>query len=574
MTLFNRNGTIVRLKVIFSPLTDDGSLSTCQNRKIYAPKNNNRDPYIEYFFLSIYPAEKPAMPGCIMLRQHFCNTLTAAILLLLLSGCTMLGPDFTTPETQTPETWITADDPLFKKSSPQESQEWWSTYHDPVLDRLIGLAVEQNLSLRSATLRILEARAQLAQVQGYLFPQAQQASGELATFGSPGTSSTQHYNGASIGFDVGWEMDFWGKYRRSIESADANLAADMADYEDILVSLTAEVAQTYISICTLEERIRLARRNSTIQEKGLRLVQEQLDAGTVTRLDLLQAQTLLNSTRSVIPNLQSARRTTRNGLAVLLGMLPAELDKILPESKKIPESEPDTAVGAPAEMLRRRPDVRRAEMKVAAQSAQIGIARADLFPSFTLFGSLSWSATDAGSNSLGDIFDSNSISYGFGPSFSWNLFNYGRLKNQVRIQDARLQQLITSYQNSVLSAAREVEDAMNSIMYAYREIVLINKTIISSRESLELASLQYEEGFVDYQRVLDSTRSLTQKEDQYAQLLGKIEGDVITLYKAMGGGWSTDRVNPSLPESVQKEMSSRTDWGTLLEQDTRTEETD
>ncbi len=489
------------------------------------------------------------------------------LFLLCLSGCSMLGPDFRSPAAPVPEQWSLDGDSLFKKPSKEESVAWWSRFNDPVLNRLITTAFQQNLGLRGAALRIMEARAQLGRVRGYLFPQVQQANGALTTTASPGPTGTdtQYFNAASVGFDAGWEMDFWGKYRRGVESADANLLASMADYEDILVSLSAEVARTYVTICTLEERIRLARKNAQIQEKGLQLVQDQLDAGMVTELDILQAKTLLASTQAAIPSLQAGLFTARHGLAVLLGMLPADLDAILTETEKIPEISPETAIGAPAELLRRRPDIRRAEMLAAAQSAQIGIARSDLFPSFTLFGSLSWSATNAGTGSLGNIFDGNHLSYGFGPSFTWNLFNYGRLKNQVRVQDARLQQLVTNYQNTVLSAAREVEDAMSNIVLTRKQAEYIRQTIVSSRRSMELAMLQYEEGFVDYQRVLDSTRSLTQKQDQYATLQGAMVTDVISLYKAMGGGWQVRQGKPYLSDSIREEMRQRTDWGTVLD---------
>ncbi len=485
-------------------------------------------------------------------------------LLLLLGGCTMLGPDFQTPKAQVPETWNEQDKGLFQKPSKDESIAWWTQFNDPVLDKLVQTAYAQNLSLRSAGIRIMEARAQLGRVKGQIFPQLQEMNGDVMTIGTTGPSDSRYYNAASVGFDAAWEMDFWGKFRRGIESADANLLASMADYDDVLVTLTAEVAGTYVNICTLEERIRLARKNSKLQQDGLQLVMHQFEAGVVTELDLLQAKTLLSSTRATIPNIQAQLFSYNHALAVLLGMLPGDLEKILNQTEKIPTISSDIAIGVPAEVLRRRPDIRRAEMQAAAQSAQIGIARTDLFPSFTLFGSLGWSATDIGNNDLGDIFDSNSFSYSFGPAFKWNLFNYRRLKNQVRIQDAWLQQLITAYQNTVLSAAREVEDNMTGIVYAKKEAKYLLQGIASSQKSMELAMLQYEEGFVDYQRVLDSTGAMTQKQDQYAQVQGTITTNYIGLYKALGGGWQIRKDKEYLPEEVQEQMEKRTDWGTTV----------
>jgi NodT family efflux transporter outer membrane factor (OMF) lipoprotein len=488
--------------------------------------------------------------------------------LFLAGGCTMLGPDFQTPEVNTAQSWIEQDNELFQQPSKEDSIAWWKQFNDPVLDRLVETAYTQNLSLQTAALRIVEARTRLAVVTGNLYPQSQSGSGSLMTIGSTGPSDNRYYNAASAGFDAAWEMDFWGKYRRGIESSDAGLLATVADYDDLLVSLTAEVVNTYVNICTLEERIRLAEKNAKLQEDGLNLVKDQFDAGVVTELDLLQAKTLLTSTRATIPNLQAILYSYRHALAVLLGMVPDDLAKVLPPTEKIPEIPPNIAIGTPAELLRRRPDIRSAEMQAAAQSAQIGIARAELYPSFTLFGSLGWSANDIGDNSLSDIFNGNSFSYSFGPAFTWNLFHYGRLKNQVRIQDARLQQLITSYQNTVLAAAQEVEDGLTGLIFARQEADYIWQGIVSSKKSMELALLQYEEGFVDYQRVLDSTRSMTTKQDQYAQLQGKIVTNVISLYKALGGGWQIREGKPLLPDQVKEEMKQRTDWGNMLNDET------
>lgn len=493
--------------------------------------------------------------------------MNAILLFLFLSftGCAMLGPDFESPEATLPESWTEDGDAMFGEQSEKENIEWWKLFNDPVLDKLVQTAYGQNLSLRTAGLRILEARAQLGLVKGNIYPQVQEMNGDIMTIGTTGPATDRYYNTASIGFDVGWEMDFWGKFRRSIESADANLLANIFNYDSVLVSLTAEVARTYTTIRTLEERIRLAKKNSSLQEDGLELVMHQFEAGIVTELDVYQAKTLLSATLATIPNLQSSLQQSRNALAILLGMIPDDLSGLLQGIDKIPEVTSDIAVGIPADLLRRRPDIRQAEMQTAAQSAQVGVALTELYPSFTLFGSLGWSATDLAGNSLGDIFDANSFSYSFGPAFKWNLFNYGRIKNQVRIQDARLEQLITIYQDVVLNAAREVEDSMAGLVYSRKEAEYVRRGVESSRRSMELSLLQYEEGFSDYQRVLDSTRALTQKQDQYAQLQGKIATNFISLYKALGGGWQIRLENDFVPAEVKEKMQKRTDWGNLLD---------
>jgi len=487
------------------------------------------------------------------------------LLFLSLGGCSALGPNFEPPENQLPGQWDQAVSGNFKEQGQEQNIQWWKQFNDQVLDRLIQLAYEQNLSLRTAGLRILEARARLGLVEGSLYPQVQEMNGEVITIGTAGPAQDRYYNSTSVGFDAAWEMDFWGKFRRSIESADSSLLANIANYDDVLISLTAEVARTYITIRTLEERIRLTKKNAAIQQGALKLVQYQFDAGTVTELDVLQAKTLLSTTNAVIPNLSRLLQKNRNGLAILLGMLPSDTLEILESSGPIPSVPTDIGVGLPADLLRRRPDIRQAEMQAAAQSAQVGVALTELYPSFTLFGSLGWSANDVGENDLGDIFTSNSFSYSFGPAFKWNLFNYGRLKNQVRIQDARLEQLITIYQNTVLNAARDVEDSMSGIAYTQKEAGYINKGVLSSKRSMELSLLQYEEGLADYQRVLDSTRAMTQKQDQYAQLQGQIATEFVSLYKALGGGWQIRLENDFVPQSVKQKMRERTDWGTLLD---------
>lgn len=505
-----------------------------------------------------------------MTFKNLLITLSGAATLFTANGCMMLGPDFQTPESSLPSGWSEEANDIFKKPSADETIGWWSSFNDPTLDNLISLFGEQNLTLQGAALRIIEARAQLAVVQGTLYPQSQKMTGNLLTIGEEQTPATvdRYYNVDGIGFDVAWEMDFWGKYRRSIESADANLLGKIADYEDILVSLTAEVARTYVSIRTLQERIELALKNAELQQNSLDLVKLQFEAGVVTELDVLQARTLLLTTQAAVPRLEAALAVAKNGLAVLVGLLPEEIDILLEPNRPIPEISTQISVSLPAELLRRRPDVRRSEMLAAAQSAQIGIARSELYPSFSLLGSIGWSASDIGDSSLGDIFESNSFSYTFGPTFKWNLFNYGRLENAVRVQDARYQQTIVNYQNTVLNAAREVEDAMRSLVQSYKEAELLDSGVSTSQRSTELSTLQYKEGLIDYQRVLDSIRSLTVRQDDYARVRGEIATNVIALYKAFGGGWQIDYAQDILlPAAMTTEMEERTDWGDLLQPD-------
>lgn len=493
------------------------------------------------------------------------SALLPVILPGLFGSCTMLGPDYTEPVSNLEVAWNQHDASLIKGQRSKVNISWWKQFHDPQLNELVETAYGQNLGLRTAALRILESRAILGISRGNMYPQSQALGGDLLRTGRGGSGPDRYLTSASIGFDAAWELDFWGRFRRSIQSSEANLMADIADYDDILVSLTAEVATTYVNIRTLEERIRLAKHNAKLQEDSLKLVNLQLEAGTVSELDMYQAKTLLSTTQAQIPNLQSSLIRLHNALATLLGQQPGSTRALLAKGRGIPEVPTKLAVGVPAELLRRRPDIRRAEMTAISQCAQIGVAEADLYPSFTLIGSLGSSATTAGSDSLSDLFDSDSFGYTFGPTFRWNILNYGRIRNSVRVQDARFEQTITIYQNTVLNAAREVEDGMAGFIQAKKEAEFLRQGVETSRKSTELSTKQYEEGLTDYQRLLDSVRSLTAKEDQYTATRGVIITDLIATYKALGGGWEIRNRHDAIPQDIKDKMKQRTNWGKMLD---------
>ena len=475
----------------------------------------------------------------------------------------MVGPDFLPPEAPVAQEWKESEGETLKRESAEHS-DWWEVFNDPVLDSLIQTAYEQNLSLQIAGLRVLQARAQLGIVTGDLYPQLQEMLGDYNRVKNPGTPS-DYFNDSSFGFDAAWELDFWGKFRRGIQSADANLIASIASYDDVLVTLTAEVARTYVQIRTFQERIRLAEENIKIQKRALELATVQFDVGTVTELDLQQATTNLRSTQSSVPGFQISLRQAQHALSILMGMPPQDLNTILGDSSGIPTAPAEVSVGIPADLLRRRPDIKQAELLAAAQCAQIGVSRAELFPSFSLNGTMGWSANNSGENSLGDMFTKTSYGFSFGPSFAWNFLNYGRLKNQVRVQDALFEQTLVNYKDVVLSAAQEVEDAMVGFLLSRTQAKYLKESAQAAKRSSELSMLQYKEGIVDYQRVLDSNLSLTQQQDQYALTRGEIITNLIAMYKALGGGWQVRLGQDFVPLAVQEEMSERTDWGELLE---------
>ncbi len=485
--------------------------------------------------------------------------------ILLAGGCTMIGPDFTKPEAKVAEQWSDAKDQGVSRQ-PVRDAEWWQVFNDPVLNRLIENAYEQNLDLQIAGLRVLEARAQLGIVSGSLYPQTQTTSGNYSYNRGRRTPLTDRYfNQAGVGFDAGWELDFWGKFRRGIESADANLIANIASYDNVLVTLTAEVARNYVLIRTLEERIRLAQENIVIQQRSLELTRSQYETGSVTELDMQQATTQLRNTQALVPNLMISLDQAEHALSILMGMPPQDLAGMLGATGGIPDAPAEVAVGIPADLLRRRPDVKQAELQAAAQSAQIGIAEAELLPSFSLFGSVGWNVTDSGSDSMNDLFDSNNFRFSTGPSFQWKILNYGRLKNQVRVQDARFEQLLTNYENTVLNAAGEVKDALSGFLYSRVEAGYREQSVQAAKRAADLSMLQYTEGVSLYQSVLDATRSLASEQDVHAQTRGNIAVNLIALYKALGGGWEVRLGNDFVPAEMRRQMGERTDWGELLE---------
>ncbi|HHJ16351.1 MAG TPA: efflux transporter outer membrane subunit [Gammaproteobacteria bacterium] len=485
------------------------------------------------------------------------------------SACTTLGPDFETPEADLSETWIEQSHAL---SMTQDPEKWWSSFNDPVLDRLIETSYRQNLPLQVAGLRIFEARAQLGIAIGQQYPQDQQVNGGLTKVSlsknSPNFNSSfadRSYIQSNVGLDAAWELDFWGRYRRGVESASANLGASIADYDNALVSLTAEVASVYVALRTLEERLKIARDNTITQQRSYKIADIRYRNGAVSELDPSQALSLLKSTQSTVPLLESQIRQAHNALSILMGMPPGDLQEILQGEGSIPEPLAELNTGVPADLLRRRPDIRRAELQAASQSALIGVAKTDLYPRFALLGSIGLLNGDTGSNSNSDLFKSDSVGYNFGPAVSWQVLNYGRLKNQVRVQDARLEALLVNYSNTVLQAAREVEDGISAYMGARDQSGFLRDSVKAAQRSVDLALVQYREGAVDYQRVLDTQKTLLATQDTHTSVRGDVVRGLIATYKALGGGWEIRAGNAFVSPQRQEQMKQRTDWGHLLD---------
>ncbi len=488
--------------------------------------------------------------------------------LLALSGCTTLGPDFEQPDAEVEQQWLETDESGLRDKEADEGA-WWKALNDPVLDSLIDKAYRQNLPLQITGLRILEARAQLGIAIGNQYPQLQEAAGALTRVGV--SENEPNFNPvvddnfwqANVGFDAAWELDFWGRFRRGVESAAADLASEVASYDDALVTLTAEVARVYVTIRTLQEQLAVARANVETQQRGYEIADVRFRAGAVSELDPSQALTLLRDTQATIPTLEGSIRQSKNALSILLGMPPQDLSAVLGDGR-IPTPPAEVALGMPADLLRRRPDIRQAELQAAAQSALIGVAESELYPRLSLVGSVGFVTSDTNQSDLSDLFDGDSLAYGVGPSFAWPLFNYGRLKNNVRVQDARLEQLLVNYQNSVLDAAREVEDGLAGFLAARAASEYLRDSVNAAQRAVDLSLIQYREGAVDYQRVLDSQQRLLGAQEAETRSRGDIVVSLVATYKALGGGWKIRAGQDFVPEARQDRMRERTDWGDLI----------
>ena len=504
----------------------------------------------------------------------------ALALAAVVSGCTTLGPDYKRPEVAVQQEWINLSAAAYKPEEPIEDGLWWKVFEDPVLDEFIETAYSQNLTLKVAGLRILEARAQLGIAVGNLYPQQQQATAG-ATYikssknGANTAGPDLNFWNYDTGLSAGWEIDFWGRFARGIESADASLLASVANYDDVLVTMTAQVANTYLAARTFQQRIAIAKENIKIQERGLKISTVRFNSGATTELDVNQAETLLRTTQASIPSFVAGQRQATNALGTLLGITPQEIRMRINSAHVvegiIPDAPVEVGVGIPADLLRRRPDVRRAELAAWAQSALIGVAKADLYPSISLVGTIGLSAagaTSSGSNGAGDwddMFESDSLRFQGGPALNWNIFNYGRIKNNVRVQDARLQQALVSYQNTVLQAGQEVEDSMVSFLQTKAQGEYLLLAVNAAKRSVDISMVQYEDGGTDYTTVLDTHRQLVIQEDNYTANRGQIVQSLVGLYRALGGGWKIREGKDFLQEDTYKEMRERTDWGGLLD---------
>ena len=460
------------------------------------------------------------------------------------------------------DAWLEESDPRLN-AEPVDYGAWWQSLEDPALNDLVERATRQNLSLQIAGLRVLEAMAARGIAVGEFFPQTQVVGGSFTrTMLSENTSDlpppTRYFNEYGLGFDAAWELDFWGRFRRQIESADALLEATVADYDAVMVALVAEVASTYVQIRTIEAQLAAARSNIAYQEQGVQLSQAKFDAGSTSELDVAFSRAILGETQASVPSLESQLAQARNRLAFLLGTTPRDLSTLV-AGGGIPDPPLAVAVGLPADLLRRRPDVRSAERIAAAQCAQIGVAEADFYPAISIVGSIGLSSEHSN-----DLLEKDSGTGTIGPSVSLPFLNYGRIENNVRVQAAVFQELIVSYRNTVLLAASEVEDALVAFLRSQEEVQYLTAADAAAELAVELALLQYREGTASFAPVLLALEFQVGIANDLAVARGSVVLNLIAAYKALGGGWEVRSGLELLAPETEAELRELDDWGDLL----------
>lgn len=484
------------------------------------------------------------------------NTSVCLGILFLIAGC-KVGPDYARPSVdyiRHPSSDL--EHPRFNGPCVDE-RTWWSVFNDPVLNNLIDAALSNNLELKQAGQRILEARAFRRVAAGNLFPQQQTAnagynririSENAANFVVvPGFFETAtSFNSFTSGVSAAWELDFWGKYRRIVETADANVESTKAAFDLAKVLLVGEVAKTYIDLRTVERRILLAQSNIEIQRATLALTEKRIEAGTAVRLDYHQSKANLARTEAVVPTLEILRRQYNHQLCVLLGQVAEDVHSAVGFYGSVPQPPASIATDIPNQLLRRRPDIQIAERELAAQSARIGIAKADFYPQLSLVGTVGVAAQD-----LSDLFRSPSLVGATGPSASWNLLNYGRIKNRVVAEQEAFERLRLSYHDTVLKAYREVRDSQAAFVNYWTRMENLEVASENSAAAVNISQIAFAEGATDFNRVYFLQSELVTAQDSLAENQGNIAQSLVKLYVALGGGWDVSGSMGCPPCSTQ-----------------------
>ena len=477
---------------------------------------------------------------------HRLSSLCKGNFLLALAGCAV-GPNFKPPATQVPDSYYSLAKTKAAPASqvtpdPAALMRWWRNFHDPILDSLVQLALAGNLDLKQAEARIRQARAARGIAVAGVFPQVnssalyERSHSSSQTVGPGGGTSVSTLAPFrelfQAGLDASWELDVFGGTRRNIEAATADMTAAVEDRRDVLVTLVGEVGTDYLTLRGLQDQIAIAKKNLAAQQKTAGITHKRYEAGFVGKLDVANADAQVATTQSTIPVLESAAQANIYSIGVLLGKEPAFLAKDLERPGPIPPTPPKVPVGLPSELLRRRPDIRRAEAQIHAATARIGVAVADLFPKFNLAGSLGWAAND-----INKIGTQNSKFWSFSPSVTWPVFAGGKILWNIKVQNALEEQALLTYQQTVLTALKEVETALVAYVKEQEHRQALAQAVASNRQAVDLAMTLYVAGKTDFLNVLTAQLALFSTENALAQSTSALDTDLVALYKALGGGW-------------------------------------
>ena len=471
------------------------------------------------------------------------RSILPVLALLCLAGC-KVGPDFIPPQSNVPPLFIHTGDegfggPSVLNAAKPLDADWWKLFGDPALDALIQRAAAGNLDVKLASARLREARAQRGVIAAEDYPQvnlnakadrSRQSPNSFQTFSGGGGGEAR--NLFQVGFDANWELDFFGRISRNVEAASADIQSAEEDRRDVLVTLVSEVARNYVELRGFQQRLDIARRNIQLQQETLDIAASRLKAGLTNDLDVAQAESSLSGARSTVPPLDRSVQAALHRLGVLLGQQPTALSVELAQSAAIPAVPPEVPVGLPSELLRRRPDIRRAERGLAASTARIGVATAELYPRFSLTGSFGFAA-----DKVPTLPDASSRFWSFGPAVKWPVLDWGRIRANINVQDARAEQALIQYERAVLTSFEDVENALTSYTREQSRRRILAEALASNQRAFDLASEQYRSGITDFQRVLDSQRTLFASQDSLSDSDRTVSSNLVAVYKALGGGW-------------------------------------
>jgi NodT family efflux transporter outer membrane factor (OMF) lipoprotein len=468
-----------------------------------------------------------------MMPPSFVRRQLSRVSLLLLAACAAVGPDYQPPQQTLSPRWREAIEAGLA-AKPVAEAPFWRSFDDPLLTQLVEAALQQNLDLRSAFARLRSAAA----LRGVAAAERWPTFNTRASFedrqesrNTPFGAFIPRTNIHAVAVDAAWELDLWGRVRRSVEAADRDLDASAADVSAAALSVAADVVTAYVDLRASQRRLRIARDNLELQQQSLGLAEARQSAGLVVERDVAQAMTNVESTRARLPALTADVVVAQNRLAVLLGKAPGQLPFDLDQPGELPKVSAEVAVGAPADLLRRRPDVHAAERRFAAAVARIGVAEGERYPQFTLGGTFGFAA-----NAAKDVFTKGSDVIGFGPSVRWNLFDGGRLKQRVASLTADAEVAQIAWEQAVLRAVEDTEAAMTRYQRERERRTSLAAAASQASRAVELARGQYRAGLTDFQAVIDSERTVAAIEDDLVVSEAAIAGGLVSLFKALGGG--------------------------------------